>query len=191
MPRKQAQAPAPTKSASTAPLAATDLTVGVEALLQAGNDAAFREFVADLFAASSSMQAVRRALGRATGLTGSEIAMLLAIRRLSADGTTVGVRAIAEHLHVAGPHVTAETAKLIEAGLVEKRTDPSDSRAVDLRLTTEGRRALQRLTPRVRAANDVLFSGMTETEMAHVHRFLRRIVASSAQAVQAVDRHQQ
>lgn len=163
-----------------------ELTVGVEALLVAGNDAAFRDFVADLFAASSSMQAVRRALGRATGLTGSEIAMLLAIRRLSGDGS-IGVRAIAEHLHVAGPHVTAETAKLVEAGLVEKRMDASDSRAVDIRLTGEGRRALRRLTPLVRRANDVLFAGMTETEMAHVHRFLRRIVTTSVAAVEAVD----
>ena len=163
-----------------------DLTVGVEALLQAGNDAGFRDFVADLFAASSSMQAVRRALGKATGMSGSEIAMLLAIRRL-ASGGLVGVRAIADHLHVAGSHVTAETAKLIEAGLVEKRADLNDSRAVDLRLTAEGRRVLQKLTPRVRAANNVLFAGMSETEMAHVHRFLRRIVTTSAEAVRAVD----
>ncbi len=164
-----------------------ELTIGVEALLVAGNDAAFRDFVADLFAAASGMLAVRRGLGKATGLTGSEIAMLLAIRRLSGETASVGVRAIAEHLHVAGPHVTAEIGKLVEAGMVEKRTDKSDNRAVDIRLTTEGRQALRRLTPMVRAANDVLFSGMSETEMAHVHRFLRRIVATSAEAVRRLD----
>jgi len=164
-----------------------ELTIGVEALLVAGDDAIFRDFVADLFAAASGMQAVRRSLGRATGLTGSEIAMLLAIQRLS-GGTSVGVKAIAEHLHVAGPHVTAEIGKLVEAGLVEKRADRSDSRAVDIRLTSEGRRTLKRLTPLVRAANDVLFAGMTETEMQHVNRFLRRVVATSAAAVKAVER---
>lgn len=164
-----------------------ELTVGVEALLVAGDDGVFRDFVADLFAAASGMQAVRRSLGRATGLTGSELAMLLAIQRLS-GGASVGVKAIAEHLHVAGPHVTAEVGKLVEAGLVEKRADRSDSRAVDIRLTPEGKRALKRLTPLVRAANDVLFAGMTEAEMQHVNRFLRRIVATSAAAVQAVER---
>ncbi len=163
---------------------APDLTVGVEALLVAGNDVAFRDFVADLFAAASGMLAVRRGLGKATGLTGSEIAMLLAIRRLSSSGVgSVGVRAIAEHLHVAGPHVTAETAKLVEAGLVEKRVDASDNRAVDIRLTAEGRQMLRKLTPLVRAANDVLFAGMSQTEMEHVHRFLKRIVDTSAEAV--------
>lgn len=163
-----------------------DLTVGVEELLEAGDDAAFRDFVADLFAAASGMLAVRRALGKATGLTGAEIAMLLAIRRLSGAGS-VNVKALAEHLHVAGPHVTAETAKLVEAGLVEKRVDQADSRAVDIRLTGEGKRALRKLTPLVRAANDVLFAGMSQAEMVHVHRFLRRIVATSAAAVAAVD----
>lgn len=166
---------------------ARELTIGVEALLVAGDDAAFRDFVADLFAAASGMLAVRRGLGKATGLTGSEIAMLLAIRRLSGETVAVGVRAIAEHLHVAGPHVTAEVGKLVEAGLVEKRTDKTDNRAVDIRLTAEGRQALRRLTPMVRAANDVLFAGMSQAEKAHVHRFLRRIVATSAEAVRRLD----
>lgn len=164
-----------------------ELTVGVEALLVAGNDAAFRDFVADLFAASSGMLAVRRALGKATGLTGAEIAVLLAIRRLSGEQDTVGVRAIAEHLHVAGPHVTAETAKLVEAGLVEKKVDKADNRAVDIKLTADGRQALRRLTPLVRAANDVLFAGMTQEEMEHAHRFLKRIAANSSGAVARID----
>lgn len=180
---------APTHSAETARVAAEerqDMTVGVEALLVAGNDAAFRDFVADLFAAASGMLAVRRALGKATGLTGAEIAVLLAIRRLTAGNDTVGVRAIAEHLHVAGPHVTAETAKLVEAGLVEKRVDKADNRAVDIKLTADGRQALRRLTPLVRAANDVLFAGMSQAEMEHAHRFLRRIASNSAGAVQRI-----
>ena len=172
--------------ASTAAKAPDGLTVGVDALLEAGSDAAFRDFVADLFAASSSMQSIRRSLARATDLSGSEIAMLLAIRRLAPDGS-VGIRAIAEHLHVAGPHVTTEVGKLVEAGLVVKETRASDGRAVDIALTTAGQTRLQQLTPLVRAANDVLFAGMTEIEMQHVHRFLRRIVASSLEATGQVD----
>lgn len=182
----------PTRDAAVEPMVHdAALTVGVEALLVAGSDAQFREFVADLFAAASSMLSVRRALGRATGLSGSEIAMLLAIRRLSGrrlSGTgRVGVRAIAEHLRVAGPHVTTEIGKLVEAGLLTKHVDANDSRAVDIRLTPEGRQQLRRLTPLVRAANDVLFAGMTPDEMQHVHRFLGRLVATSSEAVRRVE----
>jgi len=88
---------------------------------------------------------------------------------------------------VAGPHVTTEIGKLVEGGLVEKRISETDSRAVDIRLTAGGRRRLRRLPTRVRAANDVLFEGMTREEMAHAHRFLARIVATSARAVAAAE----
>jgi DNA-binding MarR family transcriptional regulator len=173
------------RTAAHPALAEDTLTVGVEELLVAGSDAAFRDFVADLFAAASGMQSVRRALGKATGLSGSEIAMLLAIRRLSAEGQ-VSVRSIAEHLHVAGPHATTEVGKLAEAGLVAKATNPNDSRAVDVTLTAEGRRRLRRLMPLVRRANDVLFEGMSPEEMRHVHRFLRRLIAQSTRATERI-----
>jgi MarR family transcriptional regulator, organic hydroperoxide resistance regulator len=162
------------------------LTVGVLDLLDDGTDAKFREFVADLFAATSAMQSIRRTLGKATGLTGSEIAMLLAIRRLAETGP-VSVRAIAEHLHVTAPHATTEIGKLVEAGLARKSVDARDSRAVDVQLTAEGREKLQHLTPRVRAVNDVLFAGMTGKEMAQAHRFLRRLVTQSTEALRELD----
>jgi DNA-binding MarR family transcriptional regulator len=185
MSRKDTTATRVARTAAQGKPAEDTLTVGVEALLVAGSDAQFRDFVADLFAAASGMQSVRRALGKATGLSGSEIAMLLAIRRLSAEGQ-VSVRAIAEHLHVASPHATTEVGKLAEAGLVAKATNASDSRAVDVTLTAEGRRQLRRLMPLVRRANDVLFEGMTPEEMRHVHRFLKRLVAQSTRATERI-----
>ena len=183
-------APAPVSAATPAPAVVVPeagLTVGFPELLIAGSDADFRDFVADLFAAASGMQAIRRALAKATGLTGSEIAVLLAIRRLSEPGT-VSVRAIAEHLHVAGAHATTEIAKLVEAGFVTKQEDAADSRAVDIRLSPEGRRRLERLTPLVRRVNDVLFDGMTSDEMRHVDRFFRRIITKSTEAAARLER---
>ena len=74
--------------------------------------------------------------------------------------------------------------RLVDSGLVSKRPDRDDSRAVDVRLTAKGRLQLRRLTPRVRRVNDVLFAGMTAEEMAHVHRFLRRVITQSTPAVE-------
>ena len=179
-------APVATPAVSEPDQPEAGLTVGNEALLVAGTDAEFRDFVADLFAAASGMQSVRRALGKATGLSGSEIAMLLAIRRLAASGP-VSVRGIAEHLHVAGAHATTEVGKLAEQGLVTKHVDARDSRAVDVKLTPEGRQRLRSLTPRVRRVNDVLFDGMSAEEMRHVHRFLRRLIAQSALSVERLE----
>lgn len=182
--------PAPAPAASAAAAATGELTVGFPELLSSGSDASFRDFVADLFAAASGMQAIRRALAKATGLTGSEIAVLLAIRRLSELGP-VSVRAIAEHLHVAGPHATTEIAKLVEAGFVTKQEDASDSRAVDIRLSNEGKRRLEKLTPLVRRVNDVLFDGVTSAEMQHVDQFFKRIIAKSTEAALRLERNPQ
>ena len=163
------------------------LTVAVPELLVGGSDLDFRDFVADLFAAASGMQSLRRSLGKAAGLSGSEVAVLLAIRRLSRHGC-VGVRGIAGHLHVAGPHVTTELGKLAAAGLITKQTDKLDPRALDVKLTPRGRRSLALLTRLVRGVNNVLFADMNKKEMRQVHRFLRRIIARSAQAAAKIAR---
>ena len=179
--RKPAKGRGPTKGHRPSPA----LTVGVDALVEAGSDAGFRDFVADLFAAASSMQSVRRALGQATGLSGAEIAMLLAVQRLAQDGP-VGIGDVARHLHVAGPHVTTEVARLVGGGLLSKDVRGSDGRAVDITLTAAGRGKLRELRPLVRVANDLLFAGMTREEMDHAHRFLTRIAGSAAAAVAKV-----
>ena len=180
-------AKAPVQAQAPAGQPTGDVTVGFPDLLVGGSDADFRDFVADLFAAASGMQAIRRSLAKTTGLTGSEIAVLLAVRRLSETGI-VSVRAIAEHLHVAGAHATTEVAKLVEAGFVTKQEDAKDSRAVDIRLSPEGRRRLDRLTPLVRRVNDVLFDGLTKDEMGQVAKFLRRIILQSVQAAAKLDK---
>jgi DNA-binding MarR family transcriptional regulator len=161
------------------------LTVAVPELLVGGSDLDFRDFVADLFAAASGMQSLRRSLGKAAGLSGSDVAVLLAIRRLSRQDC-VSVREIAEHLHVAAPHVTTELGQLAAAGLITKQANQRDPRAVDVKLTPLGRRSLALLTRLVRRVNDVLFAGMSESEMQQVHHFFRRIIARSAQAAERI-----
>ncbi|MGE0626957.1 MAG: MarR family winged helix-turn-helix transcriptional regulator [Hyphomicrobiaceae bacterium] len=162
------------------------LTVGIDALAGEGSDAGFRDFVADLFAAASAMQAVRRALGKASGLSGVDIAVLLAIQRLSVDGP-VSISAIAGHLHMAGPQVTTGVGKLEAAGLATKHVTASDNRVVDVRLTALGRKRLAQLASRVRKVNDVLFAGMTAEEMLHVHAFLRRIIGNCTPSIATLE----
>ncbi len=181
----RAKPPAPSGRRSKA--GGEGLTVAVPELLVGGSDLDFRDFVADLFAAASGMQSLRRSLGKAAGMSGSDVAVLLAIRRLSRQDC-VSVREIAEHLHVAAPHVTTELGQLAAAGLITKQANQRDPRAVDVKLTPLGRRSLALLTRLVRRVNDVLFSGISESEMQQVHRFFRRIIARSAQAAERIAR---
>jgi DNA-binding MarR family transcriptional regulator len=75
------------------------------------------------------------------------------------DGSAAAT-ALADHLAVSRPNVTAIVDGLVERALVERRTDPVDRRRVRHALTTEGRRALaaadESVDARLRAIADQL-----------------------------------
>ncbi len=156
----------------------SDLTVSLSQFLVKGTDLAFREFVADLFAAASGMQSLRRALARSIQLTAAEFSILLATWYLQKKGK-VGITAIAKHLHIASAHVTAEVGKLVQAALLRKSRDPGDTRAVIVKLTKKGEAILVELAPLLRKINDRLFYGMPPADIAAVSRFLKHIIAES------------
>lgn len=76
------------------------------------------------------------------------------------DEGSVAATALADHLAVSRPNVTAIVDGLVERGLVERRTDPVDRRRVRHALTAEGRRALaaadESVDGRLRAIADQL-----------------------------------
>ena len=158
------------------------LTVGLPELLEEGSDVAFRELVADLFAAVAGMQALRRALARCVGLSAGEFSVLLATRHLQARGA-VAIRTVAQHLHAAPANITADVNALVRSGLMRKRDHPQDSRAVDIALTRKGERVLDELAPLLRRINDRLFAGNTRAGIAAVAKFLKHLAVESNHAV--------
>src|ERR1700758_5427286 len=136
----------------------TELTVSLPQFLVDGTDLQFREFVADLFAATAGMQSLRRALAKSVNLSAAEFSVLLATWHLQKKGS-VGVTAVARHLHVAAAHVTAEVGKLVRKGFIKKTQDANDTRAVTLVLTRKGEAVLAELAPLLQRINDRLFSG--------------------------------
>lgn len=154
--------------------AAKSLTVTLLELLVDGSDLNFREIVADLFAASAGMLALRRALAASVGLSAAEYATLLATWHLQKKGT-VAINTLAGQLHVAAANVTAEVGKLVKKGILNKQLHPDDTRAVSIGLTADGDAILCELTPLLRSINDRLFSGNTTNDIAAVAHFLRHI----------------
>jgi len=148
--------------------------------------AELREFISDFTAAGARMRELRRALAESLGLTVAEHAVLLGLwyceRRA---GTTV--RALADHMHIAAAHVTAEVNKLEKAGLVEKRPSEADRRAVDLRLSREGRARLDRLEPLLSDVNTALFAGLSLADMRTVHRLFKTVIEQSPQATRIAE----
>lgn len=161
------------------------LTIAKPDLVDDGADAAFRDFVADLFAISAAMQSVRRAVARRLGLRGSELAVLLAVSRLGQDGP-VGVITVAGHLHVAASNVTAEVNALVQTGLLLKTPRDDDNRAVSITLTREGQAILQRLAPVLRQTNAHLFRKLSRGSMAELRRVFATILAGAPAALEAL-----
>lgn len=78
--------------------------------------------------------------GEEQGLTPTQLDILATLARLGA----VRVRTLANHLGVTHPTASDAVSTLQSKGLIEKQTDPADSRAVLVKLTTRGRGITER-----------------------------------------------
>lgn len=159
-----------------------NLTVSLPQFLVDGSDLEFRNFVADLFAAVAGMHSLRRALAAAVGLSAAEYSVVLATWQLQKKGT-VGISAIAKHLHVAAAHVTAEVGQLVNKGLLKKKPHPRDTRAVLVELTEAGKNILTQLSPLLRKINDRLFSGNKPSDIAILSRFMQHLADESTHSI--------
>jgi DNA-binding MarR family transcriptional regulator len=148
--------------------------------------AELREFISDFTAAGARMRELRTALAQTLGLTVAQHAVMLGLWYCERRGSTT-VRALAEHLHIAAAHVTAELNKLERAGLVEKRPSEMDKRAVDLRLTDKGHALLDRLAPLLRDVNAALFAGVDLDGMRGAHALFRAVIEHAPAAIGAAE----
>jgi MarR family transcriptional regulator, organic hydroperoxide resistance regulator len=163
-------------------MAARKMRTDLQASALPPDDATLREFVADLYAAMAMMRLLRHEIASSLSLSMAEYSVLLGVWYLERQGETT-VRAIADHLHVAAAYVTAEVGKLVDKGLLSKRPDPNDRRAVGIGLTKPARELLMRLARMLRDINRPLFRGVTYRELLTVHRFLRGIIDHGYDAI--------
>ncbi len=152
------------------------------------DDAVLREFVADLYAAFSRMRMLRRAIARTVNLSSAEYSVLLGVWYLERRGETT-VSALANHLHVAAAHTTAEVGKLVKLGLLIKTPHSKDRRAVGIKLSCTGYEIFQRLSLTLRQINDHLFEGIHYADMVVVHRFFQRIIEQMPASLHVAESH--
>lgn len=157
----------------------SNLTVTLPQFLVDGSDVEFRQFVADLFAAVAGMHSLRRALAAAVGLSAAEYSVLLATWHMQKKKKPVGISAISKYLHVAAAHVTAEVGQLVGKGLLSKTPHPSDTRAVIIELTEDGKDVLAQLTPLLRKINDRLFAGSKPSDVPILQKFVQHLADES------------
>ncbi len=162
------------------------LTTDRLALLAEGSDDKFRQLVYDIFTIANHMQTVRAGMANQIGVTGPQYSILLAVAESQESGG-VGVKAVADHLHVSGAFVTSETGKLIKSGLLKKRSDPTDRRRVLLTLTDTGQAAIEKILPELSRINNVFFSSLDEAAFSKMAWAMAEMVPYAQAATKLLD----
>lgn len=110
--------------------------------------------------ARSSIKALQAEL-EPLGLTAAQFFILQCLSRET--GQTQ--KALAEHLEITSPSLTAMLKPLEEKGLIRRETDSRDARAKLIYLTDEGKKFLRhRILPTVRRLEERLLSGFSDRE---------------------------
>jgi DNA-binding MarR family transcriptional regulator len=155
-------------------------------LLSGKSDHSFRELLYNFFTISNRLEQVRRHLGSRIGLSGPQYNLMMAVAELQGS-TGVSVGRVAEHLHVSGTFVTAETEKLARKGYITKHHDPNDLRVSRLVVGEKGWIALGSLFPELQQINDLFFAIESREEFESIHRTLKRMVESSQRTLKLIN----
>jgi DNA-binding MarR family transcriptional regulator len=184
--RKQAApSPAPverTRKATRTEKMRAPLTTSRAELLVGGNDAEFRHLVHGLFGFLVRHERIRAGHARVIGLAGIEYTVLISIAHLS-DEDDVSVKRVADHLHLSGAFITSTVRRLVQLGLVIKKTSTEDRRRVTLTISPRGDGLLERLAPTQRQVNDMEFGCLSREEFRALVRLIDRLIDSSDAAV--------
>jgi MarR family transcriptional regulator, organic hydroperoxide resistance regulator len=165
------------------------LSVSRSEMLVAGSDREFRRLIYRLLLNAARLEAIREAIARRIGVTGTQYVMLMSVLYLQGnEGISIG--AVADYLEVTSPHVTSEIRKLVARGLVRKAANPRDRRGVLVRLTPDGRRQLLQIFEFICAVNNQLFDGVTTDEFRVLARFNERFVRNTQATVDWIERNQ-
>jgi DNA-binding MarR family transcriptional regulator len=107
------------------------------------------------------------------GVTGVQLGALFV---LAARGPVL-MKDLAEELAINNSAITGLVSRMEEAGLVERRADETDGRAVKVVATAKGAKAAGAALPSVRAMNAAALDGFTNGEIAIIARFLTELPA--------------
>ena len=129
--------------------------------------------IADLMAAVS--RRIRIDANRDLGPLGVTWAQVRALRTLARAATPMRMSELATRLEIARRSATSVVDELVDRGLVERRDDPADRRAVDVVVTQQGVRLLEQLRARRRAAASALTAGLSSSELTTLHGLLARL----------------
>jgi MarR family transcriptional regulator, transcriptional regulator for hemolysin len=123
---------------------------------------------------ASAAKTVSRAFNAALAEAGGSLPIWLVLTSLRGEQWRTQLE-LARSLGIEGPTLTRHLDGMERAGLVERRRDPSDRRAVQVELTDAGRELHSRLRSSVAAFDERLRSGLGAEELDQVRAVLARL----------------
>lgn len=104
----------------------------------------------------------------------------MGILAVVADNPGINQGAVGRLLGIKRANMVPLINELIEAGLVVRKTDPTDRRAFTLDMSAQGKRTLTECVARIKAHEERLLSGFTDGEKATLLDLLERIEQRAA-----------
>jgi len=102
------------------------------------------------------------------------------VYKLYTEGPNMRLTELADRLAIDPPAVTRKVQQLERAGLLVRSMDPHDARALQLKLTREGRRAIERLFHARQQWLDDVLRGWPDADRRELARLLQRLATSVA-----------
>jgi len=163
------------------PVARLPGTLSAGELAPKGDDSWFRQVVHGFIGAASVLQGFREGFAEALAVSPNQYLVLIAAAYLEGEERPT-IADLAKYLGIAQPHVTTDAGRLVRAGLLRKEPHPSDRRSILIRVSPQGRSALEGVASLVRTVNDVLFADITMNEMAVLDTVTTRLVRNAIRA---------
>jgi MarR family transcriptional regulator, transcriptional regulator for hemolysin len=123
---------------------------------------------------ATTSKAVGRAFNDALAVRGGSLPIWLILNALKSEPRRTQLE-LARAVGIEGPTMTRHLDGLEEAGLVERRRDPVDRRAVQVQLTRAGHALHSRLLKAVITFNQQLRTGLSSDEIETLRRVLTQL----------------
>ncbi|MDD5038033.1 MAG: MarR family transcriptional regulator [Dehalococcoidales bacterium] len=118
----------------------------------------------------------RRLLSSALANTDGDISLRqFEIMRLLSKAGILHITEIGERLHIAGPQMTHLIDKLVDADIVERKTDTTDRRMINIALTNKGKATIEEHKSNIENAISETLSCLTDKELEDLSTSLRRL----------------
>jgi DNA-binding MarR family transcriptional regulator len=163
-------------------------TISAPALVVDGGDGAFRLLVNNLMLFADQIQDIRQNLSTAIGVTQPQYKILMILAHDN-DHCGMTLKRLANEMSVSPSFAVLETKRLIERGLLQKKTSATDGRSINLHLTDEAIHLITELAPIQRRVNDKLFGGLSRTNFTLLAQIVDKLIAGYQPALDEARKH--